>query len=476
MITSLKPYPAYKDSGVPWLGKVPEHWTVRRLKSVVAHINELTNAKHPDDLYIAMEHVESWTGRLRAPSGDIQFNSQVKRFRAGDVLFGKLRPYLAKVIRPHQHGVCVGEFFVLRSTHVVISPYLEAALRSAPVIHYVDSSTFGAKMPRADWTFVGNMFFPLPPLPEQTAIVRFLDYMDRRVRRYIRAKQKLIKLLEENRQALIHRAVTGQIDVRTGQPYPAYKDSGIEWLGKVPAHWEVVPIKRAFSSMDYGISESGSNSGTIRLLTMGHVRDGQVMIPDTGGVETVDSSLLLSRGDLLFNRTNSAVLVGKVALFSGNVSPVTFSSYLVRMRPTKENEPEFLNLVLNDASTLSRARREAIPSLHQSNLNPTRYGRLPVVLPPKLEQKAILQQLREQTNRIKAAISSARREIDLLREYRERLIADVVTGKVDVREVAARLPEEPPEEEAALEEIDETVEDDASGEESDAETVEEGES
>jgi len=315
----------------------------------------------------------------------------------------------------------------------------------------------------------------VPLLLEQTAIVRFLDYIDRRIRRYIRAKQKLIKLLEEYKQALIHRAVTGQIDVRTGQLYPAYKTSGVEWLGEVPAHWEVVPIKRAFSSMDYGISESGSDSGTIRLLTMGHLKNGQVIIPDTGAVDTVDPNLLLSPGDLLFNRTNSAELVGKVALFCGYESPVTFASYLVRMRPTKENEPEFLNLVLNDVSTLSRARREAIPSLHQSNLNPTRYGRLYIALPPKAEQQAILQRLREQTAKIDTAIAAARREIELLREYRTRLIADVVTGKVDVREVAARLPEELSEEEAESMDADEIAEDEATDEEAGTETVEEEE-
>jgi type I restriction enzyme S subunit len=95
-----KPYPAYKDSGVPWLGQVPEHWEVRRLKTAVDHINEQTSTKTDEDLYIALEHVESWTGRLLLPTGEAQFDSQVKRFRAGDVLFGKLRPYLAKVVRP----------------------------------------------------------------------------------------------------------------------------------------------------------------------------------------------------------------------------------------------------------------------------------------------------------------------------------------------------------------------------------------
>lgn len=462
MITSLKPYPAYKDSGVPWLGKVPEHWTVRRLKSVVAHINELTNAKHPDDLYIAMEHVESWTGRLRAPSGDIQFNSQVKRFRAGDVLFGKLRPYLAKVIRPHQHGVCVGEFFVLRSTHVVISPYLEAALRSAPVIHYVDSSTFGAKMPRADWTFVGNMFFPLPPLPEQTAIVRFLDYMDRRVRRYIRAKQKLIKLLEENRQALIHRAVTGQIDVRTGQPYPAYKDSGIEWLGKVPAHWEVSRVKNEFSCLNRcRIPLSATERGSMALRSYDYYGA-------SGVIDKVDEYLF--DDDLLLIAEDGANLVLRnfpLTIIARGKFWVNNHAHVLKSR---RGNIEYLAAVMECINYLPWISGAAQPKLTEERL----MG-IAIATAPPGEQDQIIKVLNEETAPLRAMIEQFRREIDLVREYRERLIADVVTGKVDVREVAAQLPEEPPEEDAALEEIDETVGDDASGEESDAETVEEEE-
>ena len=240
MIHNLKPYPAYKDSGVSWLGKVPEHWEMQRLKALVANIVDQTSERNEHEIYLALEHVESWIGGIRESGSDVSFDSQVKRFQAGDVLFGKLRPYLAKVACPDRNGVCVGEFLVLRPLDGSLLPsYLEHLLRSKPIIDTINASTFGAKMPRADWQFIGCMEQLAPPLPEQTAIVRFLDHADRRIRRYIRAKQKLSALLEEQKQAIIHQTVTGQIDVRTGQPYPAYKPSGLEWLGDVPAHWEV---------------------------------------------------------------------------------------------------------------------------------------------------------------------------------------------------------------------------------------------
>jgi len=162
-------------------------------------------------------------------------------------------------------------------------------------------------------------------------------------------------------------------------------------------------------------------------------------------VDHVEPDLLLEDKDLLFNRTNSAELVAKVGLFRSVDRPVTFASYLVRLRGHAAHSPEFLNLALNAPAFLGAARREAIPSLHQSNLNPTRYGRLPIPLPPSQEQRDIFEAVLERTSDLSDTAASARQEIELLREYRTRLIADVVTGKLDVREAAARLPDEPEE-------------------------------
>ena len=288
------------------------------------------------------------------------------------------------------------------------------------------------------------MYACVPSLTEQTAIVRFLDNADRRIRRYIHVKEKLIALLEEQKQVIIHQAVTGRIDVRTGQPYPAYKPSGVEWLGDVPEHWEVLPLKRAFASMDYGIADTGTDDGTIAVLTMGNIRGGAVTVPKYGGVRSVAPEMLLRDKDLLFNRTNSAELVGKVGLFRLRDRRATFASYLVRMRSHRRNMPEFLNLTLNDVGFLASARREAIPSLHQSNLNPTRYGRLPIALPPLVEQEGGVEAIEEQSCGLNTVISHTHGEIEFLREYRTRLIGDVVTGKLDVREAAAALPEVDP--------------------------------
>lgn len=209
-----QPYPAYKPSGVEWLGRVPEYWEVRRLKTIVDHINKQTNTKNEEELYIALEHVESWSGRLLVSSREAHFTSAVKRFRTGDILFGKLRPYLAKVVQPKQNGVCVSEFLVLRARSVIAPEYLEVVLRSALAIDFINSSTYGAKMPRAEWTFVGSMLFPLPSLSEQTAIVEYLNGQTAKIDAAIAATRREIELLQEYRTRLIADVVTGKVDVR----------------------------------------------------------------------------------------------------------------------------------------------------------------------------------------------------------------------------------------------------------------------
>ncbi len=211
----LDPDVPLKDSGVEWLGEVPARWNVQRLKENVANVINHTTDRKIGELYIALEHIESWTGRIREAGPDVSFDSQVKRFQVGDVLFGKLRPYLAKVARPNRKGVCVGEFLVLRVRGKNINAnYLCFFLRSKPIIDVINTSTYGARMPRADWSFIGNIKQPLPPLPEQIAIIEYLDKATANIDTVISRTRREIELLDEYRTRLIADVVTGKVDVR----------------------------------------------------------------------------------------------------------------------------------------------------------------------------------------------------------------------------------------------------------------------
>jgi type I restriction enzyme S subunit len=222
----LDPNAPLKPSGIDWLGDIPEHWGTRRLKFLVRNVNEQTSTRQPDEVYIALEHVEGWTGRVNLPSENVEFDSQVKRFRPGDVLFGKLRPYLAKVTRPDVPGVCVGEFLVLRGTDEELLPeFLEQQLRSKRFIDIINSSTFGAKMPRADWTFIGNLVVVYPPAhAEQLRILEEIGQQTASLQTAIDTAKREIDLIREYRTRLIADVVTGKVDVRGLAPAGAPSD------------------------------------------------------------------------------------------------------------------------------------------------------------------------------------------------------------------------------------------------------------
>lgn len=206
---------ALKSSGIEWLGDVPEHWELRRLKFLASNTANQTSTKANDEIYLAMEHVQSWTGVAQPLEGEVEFASTVKRFVADDVLFGKLRPYLAKVTRAKCNGVCVSEFLVLRSRKELVLPaYLEQLLRCKRVIDLINSSTAGAKMPRADWTFIGNVRLPVPRKGEQEAILSHIEIETKDLDEAIVRAEDEIKLIREYRDRLIADVVTGHVDVR----------------------------------------------------------------------------------------------------------------------------------------------------------------------------------------------------------------------------------------------------------------------
>ena len=214
-VRTRRPYRGYKKSGVAWLGDLPEHWIVERLKSSMANIEEPSAERRQDDAYVALEHVESWTGRLGNAEPDISPGSRLKRFAPGDVLFAKLRPYLARVACPPTGGLCVSEFLVLRPRRSAFAiRYVERLLRSRPLVEAVDNLTRGARVPRAEWNSIGHMKIVRPPLPEQNAIVGYLEKTVAGIDESIARAKRQIALVSEYRARLVADVVTGKHDVR----------------------------------------------------------------------------------------------------------------------------------------------------------------------------------------------------------------------------------------------------------------------
>ena len=209
----LDPNVPMKNSGIEWLGEVPQHWHQKRLKFSVDLINNKIEAENSNLPYMGLEHIESWTGKRIADDNALS-EGIASHFRPDDVLFGKLRPYLAKVYLSEIEGLASTEALVLRSKEDIYSKFLKYYILSRDFINIVDSSTFGAKMPRASWDFIGNLFLTTPPLSEQQAIANFLDHKTKQIDQQKFKIQQAIDRLKEYRTALITNAVTGKIDVR----------------------------------------------------------------------------------------------------------------------------------------------------------------------------------------------------------------------------------------------------------------------
>ena len=247
LTAKYKPHPAYKPSGIEWLGEIPAHWELRRLKYSAPLRNIRLDNKSEDVVYVGLENIEPWTGELFLDRQPESVDSTVVTFNAGDVLFGKLRPYLAKAAHPDFDGTATSEVLVLRPRSEFSQNYLTYCLLNAPYIRWVNTLTYGAKMPRVSPVEVTCSFMPLPPLPEQRAIAAFLDRETAKIDALASKKERLVELLREKRTAFISHAVTKGLD-----PDTPMKDSGVEWLGEIPAHWEAVRL-RYLVSMRAGI-------------------------------------------------------------------------------------------------------------------------------------------------------------------------------------------------------------------------------
>lgn len=209
----LDPDVPMKDSGVEWLGEVPAHWEVKRLKFVAPLSTAKVEASKTNLPYVGMENVESATGKFIDVEDQAEAEGTSNYFRRDDVLFGKLRPYLAKALHVEWEGICSSEFLVLRGVDV-LPGFLLRYLLSTELIKQVDSSTYGSKMPRASWDFIGNLPIPVPSKSEQTELIDYLTNESKRFDILIDRAKHSIELAKEHRTALISAAVTGKIDVR----------------------------------------------------------------------------------------------------------------------------------------------------------------------------------------------------------------------------------------------------------------------
>jgi len=425
---SFPRYPSYKDSGVEWLGEVPEHWEVKRLKHNLRLLTEKTERRdHP----VALENIEGWTGRF-IPT-ETEFEGEGIAFNAGDILFGKLRPYLAKAYRAESSGEAVGDFHVMRPRPDIDSRFAQYQILNREFIAIVDGSTFGSKMPRASWEFVGGMKVTTPPVSEQTAIAEFLDRETGKIDALVAEQRRLMELLKEKRQAVISHAVTRGLN-----PAAPLKPSGIEWLGDVPEHWSITPLKRDLdflTSGSRGWADNYSDEGELFIRITNLTRDSisldvsdiqRVTVPDG----TEGSRTKVQPGDVLFSIT---AYLGSVAIVPPDLEAAYVSQHvaLARLRQSRL-EPKWVGYVALSVVGKTWFETQSYGGTKiQLSLDDVRD--LPMPVPPLAEQHAIVAFIEQALARFDTLTAEAQRAIALLQERRTALISAAVTGQIDVR-------------------------------------------
>ena len=428
----MKRYASYKASGVAWLGDVPSHWRIEKVK-FQAHLRGEKTVGTNGARYVGMEHVLPKVGKFNPVVDGTQeeAESTVNVFSKGDVLFGKLRPYLAKCVVADTDGVCSSEFLVLSPADDVVPAYLNATMLMQEFIDAVDASTYGAKMPRADWEFIGQQRLPLPPPDEQQAIADYLDTETARIDDLIREKEELIGLLREWRQSVIEEAVTKGLDKGV-----VMKPSGVPWLGDVPAPWTVERL-RFRVKLNPSPSKPLSAVHRVSFLPMEAIGDdGSLDLERTRTVGEVGSGYTyFEDGDVAIAKITPCYENGKGAVMAGLEEGAGFgTTELIVMRPIQDDCPRWLYYL-----TMCSAFRLPGEAMMQGAGGQKRVPDLFVKdyfapIPPAHEQQAIADHLDEKTVQIDNLITHTQQDIALLKELRAATIADAVLGRVDVRD------------------------------------------
>ena len=462
MIEGLKPYAEYKESEVPWVGSVPSDWRVERTKWIFRTKKELNvGRRNTNVLSLTLRGVVN--NDPDSPEGMVPKDyATYQLFRKHDLVFKLID---LENIRTSRVGL-VHEDGIMSSAYVRLAPSKSVNIRffyfqffdlyTRAVFNALGAgvrSTLGA----AD---LGELRIAIPPPDEQAAIVRFLDHANRKIDGFIRAKRKLIGLLNEQKKAIIHHAVTGKDEVRMMkdengnssfilQPssFPK-KPSGIPWLGDIPMHWDTMRLKNACKIRGgFAFKTEWFRADGIPVIRMSNLRRGALELTDAVRISENDcvAGFELKAGDILYGLSGSVGATGSLGNFAvvatGDL-PAQLNQRVARFRPDgRVLSVRFLVFLIQTSIFYDQVLADTTGTA-QFNVSTNDVGKVTFSLPSVTEQAAICDWLDGALAKPNEIIARTEREIALMQEYRTRLTADLVTGKLDVRAAAARLPEE----------------------------------
>lgn len=428
-MSQYKPYPAYQKTDIDWIGKLPKHWSLARIKRHAALRSERCTEVHAGATYIGLEDVEPETGLYKPTPGNSRQSedSTVGVYRDLDVLYGKLRPYLRKSIVASGNGVCSTEYLVLR-TESLDPNWLHQWLLTPAVTQQIEAGCEGAKMPRADWEHVGSIPIPAPSKNEQKEIIKSMAVETARIDALIAKKTHFIELLKEKRHALIDHAVTKGLNSKA-----PIRNSGVGWLGQIPAHWEV---RRMASIFREAIRPGDQSLPILSISIHDGITDEEVAAEDrdrrVSQIEDRTKYKRVAPNDLAYNMMRAWQGAFGAVTVDGLVSP----AYVVA-EPMIEFRTAFIENLLRTPMAVEEMRRysRGIADFRM-RLYWDYFRDLKVCLPPLKEQDKILDMITRETSRIDGLVEKTQRSIELLKERRSAFITAAVTGQIDLREAA----------------------------------------
>lgn len=425
---SYQRYPQYESSEGDNLQKVPTHWKNRAFQHWVEKKSDKGDENERD--FITLEHINSVTGDLVDDFEWEKKNSEeYYLFEPGDVLFGKLRPYLRKYYQVDRQGCCGTDLLVLRPKSDVKSRFLYYFLHSEDFIQFTDANSHGVKMPRTSWTKISSAHFRLPPIEEQEAIVEFLDAKLGDIDKLIEKKEELIEYIKEKRTTVVKNAVRTGLDTNVEM-----KDSGVDWLGEVPSHWDV-PRIRFVARMESGHTPSKSEDkywdGDIQWVSLAdsnylrendYISETDKQISEEGLANS--SARILPPETMVFTRDAT------VGLCAITTREMAVSQHIIGWICEDNLVPEYL---LNVTKAMDQELERLTMGATISTVGMEDIKKLRMPLPPIQEQQAIVEYLNEELEKYSTSIEKVQAGIEVLKEYRTALVTKAVTGQIDVR-------------------------------------------
>ena len=427
-----------------WIGEIPSHWMLLPNRAI---FDEIINYGHPEALMLSV----SISGGVLPQKDYLDNNTKkdtsriekdmYKLVQPGDIVYNKMRAWQGAIGISDYCGIVSPAYVVQRPNRKVKAEYLNYLLRTPNFAFEAGRWSYGIVSDM--WSLRPEHFkmiyICVPPLKDQNVIVKYLDSADQMLRGGVSQKQRLGELMEEYKRAVIQQAVTRGLD-----PDVPLKPSGVEWLGDIPEHWEVRRLKDWVSINETVLPETTDSNYRFNYIDIGSVATGK-LLSDPVILSFSDAPSrarrVIKTGDTIFSTVRTYLKAVWFAEFVN--SDLICSTGFAVLTPQKDAVGKFVSYLVQSSSFTDMITSESVgiayPAIAEGNL-----GSFYVPVPPVEEQTAIVAYLDRLTSDIDAAIADTRREIELLEEYRTRLIADVVTGKLDVREAAANLPDVSP--------------------------------